>query len=111
MTGFHWAPTSPHLGTANRPVKIGYPRRNIVTFSRRIVFFTLMFPAPAIVAAQTPVDPRPGNGTNQVPAFAGQTDAPERKSNVAFDVVTVAQGLENPWGLAFLPNGKMLVTE
>ena len=61
--------------------------------------------------AQTPVDTRPPNGTGQTPAFAGQTDAPERKSNVAFDVVTVAEGLENPWGLAFLPNGKMLVTE
>jgi len=62
-------------------------------------------------SAQTPVDTRPPNGTGQTPAFAGQTDAPERKSNVAFDVVTVAEGLENPWGLAFLPNGKMLVTE
>src|SRR5688572_22496742 len=61
--------------------------------------------------AQTPVDTRPPNATGQTPAFAGQTDAPERKSNVAFDVVTVTEGLENPWGLAFLPNGKMLVTE
>lgn len=61
--------------------------------------------------AQGGVDTRPPNGRNQVPAFPGQTDAPEHKSNVAFDVVTVAQGLENPWSLAFLPNGKMLVTE
>jgi glucose/arabinose dehydrogenase len=68
--------------------------------------------APAAMAAQAPgVDTRPPNGRDQVPAFRGQTDAPEKKSNVAFDVVTVAQGLENPWGLAFLPNGKMLVTE
>ena len=61
--------------------------------------------------AQGGVDTRPPNGRNQVPAFPGQTDAPEHKSNVAFDVVTFAQGLENPWSLAFLPNGKMLVTE
>ena len=67
--------------------------------------------APRDATAQTPVDTRPPNGTDQKPAFAGQTDAPGKASNVAFDVVTVATGIENPWGLAFLPNGKMLVTE
>jgi glucose/arabinose dehydrogenase len=46
-----------------------------------------------------------------MPAFAGQTRAPERKAHVAFDVVTIAAGLQNPWGLAFLPDGRMLVTE
>ena len=57
------------------------------------------------------VDPRPANNPEQKPATAGQTDAPEVKSGVAFDVVTVAEGLVNPWSLAFLPGGKMLVTE
>ena len=56
-------------------------------------------------------DPRPANDPNQKPAFAGQTDAPERKLNVAFNVVTVADGINTGWSLAFLPNGKMLVTE
>jgi aldose sugar dehydrogenase len=62
-------------------------------------------------AAQTPADPRPANDPKQQPAFAGQTDAPEQKLGVAFDVVTVVEGLQNPWSVAFLPNGKMLITE
>lgn len=61
--------------------------------------------------AQMPVDPRPANNPAQQPAFAGQTDAPEQKLNVAFDVVTVVEGLQNPWSVAFLPGGKMLITE
>ena len=62
-------------------------------------------------AGQAGVDPRPANNPEQKPAHAGQTDAPEKKSGVAFDVVTVVGGLQNPWGMAFLPGGKMLITE
>jgi len=58
------------------------------------------------------VDPRAPNAPGQTPAFPGQTRAPELKSNVAFDVVTVASGLENPWGLTFVPDGGwIIVTE
>ena len=60
---------------------------------------------------QGSVESRPPNATGQTPAFTGQTRAPERKANVAFDVATVAEGLQNPWGLVFLPGGRMLVTE
>jgi aldose sugar dehydrogenase len=66
--------------------------------------------APALSMAQG-VDPRPPNGTGQTPAFPGQTDAPEKKLNVAFEAVTVVEGLQNPWSVAFLPGGKMLITE
>jgi glucose/arabinose dehydrogenase len=65
---------------------------------------------PSTSAAQG-VDPRPANNPAQKPAFAGQTDAPEQKLGVAFDVVTVVEGLQNPWSVAFLPGGKMLITE
>ena len=74
--------------------------------------------APGIAAASTSaeaeqaqVDPRPANNPEQKPAVAGQTDAPENKGPVAFDVVTVAEGLQNPWGMTWLPSGKMLITE
>ena len=72
---------------------------------------TLAVAGAANIASAQGVDPRPPNNPEQKSAIAGQTDAPENKSSVAFDVVTVAEGLVNPWSLAFLPNGKMLVTE
>jgi glucose/arabinose dehydrogenase len=66
---------------------------------------------PKQAAGQAVADPRPAQAPDQKPAFAGQTDAPLRETNVAFDVVTVAEGLEYPWAIAFLPSGTMLVTE
>jgi glucose/arabinose dehydrogenase len=67
--------------------------------------------APVVFTQQAPVQTPPPNAANQKPASSGQTRAPERKSNVAFDVVTVAKGLRFPWGMDFLPDGRMLVTE
>jgi len=71
----------------------------------------IMRQPPLTAAERASADPQPANAPNQRPAFAAQTDAPLRRSGVAFDVVTIARGLEEPWGLAFLPDGRMLVTE
>jgi glucose/arabinose dehydrogenase len=57
-----------------------------------------------------PLETRPANAPYK-PAFAGQTRALAAPASPAFDVVTVAKGLDKPWGLAFLPDGRMLVTE
>jgi len=44
--------------------------------------------------------------------LAGIAAAQEvRTERAALRVVTMAQGLDHPWGLAFLPDGRLLVTE
>lgn len=61
--------------------------------------------------SRQPEETEPPNAAGQKPAFVGQTRAPKLTTDTAFQVVTVARGLESPWGLAFLPDGRMLVTE
>lgn len=61
--------------------------------------------------AGKPVETRPPEAPDQKPAFPGQTRAPFRTEGVAFDVQRVAGDLEHPWGLAFLPGNRFLVTE
>jgi glucose/arabinose dehydrogenase len=61
--------------------------------------------------AGKPVEYEPPNAKTQTPAFPGQTRGPYEPTHVAYEVKTIADGLEHPWGLAFLPDGRMLVTE
>lgn len=44
-------------------------------------------------------------------ACAAETDRPERTERAEVRVETFVGGLERPWGLAFLPDGRALVTE
>lgn len=58
-----------------------------------------------------PVQTTPPNAPEQRPAFPGQTRAPQPAVPTAFEVTTVARGLEHPWGMERLPEGGWLVTE
>lgn len=58
-----------------------------------------------------PLETRPPNSPDQSPAFPGQTRACGVTSEVAFDVVVLARGLEHPWAVEPLPDGDLLVTE
>lgn len=69
---------------------------------RRIAFAGLLLGVVSHLAQ--PVQAQPA----QVQQAQAQTI---RTQDAAVRVVTVASGLENPWGFAFLPDGRILVTE
>ncbi|MEZ5759441.1 MAG: PQQ-dependent sugar dehydrogenase [Emcibacteraceae bacterium] len=51
-------------------------------------------------------------GTQAVPPlFAGQTRAPLASKSAPFVVSDFVAGLNHPWAMAHMPNGKMIVTE
>jgi aldose sugar dehydrogenase len=57
-----------------------------------------------------PVDTRIGEKKDDHDVFPGQSHAPYHHS-VNYNVTTVVGGLNSPWAVAFLPSGKMLITE
>lgn len=53
----------------------------------------------------------PPNAQGQTPAFENQTRAPVLTDDIPLVTTPVVEGLENPWGMAELPDGSWLVTE
>ena len=69
--------------------------------------------SPAVQAdvSGPPLETRPAEGAGQTPAFPGQTRAPGVATPGRMVHSVIASGLEHPWGLALLPDGRWLVTE
>lgn len=73
-------------------------------------FVALLTLAATPALAGDPVETGARNAVNLTPAVAGQTRAPGQQAGVQFDVAVVATGLDKPWGMTFLPDGRLLVT-
>src|SRR5262245_62622354 len=67
--------------------------------------------------APPPGPPNPADGSAApdgyapIPEWLGQTRAPKPAKTAAYDVETIAQGLNGAFGISFLPDGRILVTE
>lgn len=49
--------------------------------------------------------------TDYAPAFEGQTRAPGVKTQTPYESQVVTDKLKSPWGIAVLPDGRLLITE
>jgi glucose/arabinose dehydrogenase len=81
--------------------------------------WTCIVAIPATIDAQPPItrtiegepiEKRPPEKSDDKPAFPEQTRAPYHAS-ASFKVTTLIDNLPAPWSLAFLPDGKILLTE
>ncbi|KAA5539671.1 PQQ-dependent sugar dehydrogenase [Adhaeribacter rhizoryzae] len=57
------------------------------------------------------VETSPKVAPQQKPASAGQTRVSAVKTSTKFSFKVITEGLSSPWGLDFLPDGRMLVSE
>ena len=60
--------------------------------------------------ALPPVETNPANTTYK-PAFEGQTRTAGMKTATGLDIKVLSEELVNPWGIAILPDGRLLITE
>lgn len=91
-------------------------KKNILTFAPRVLVALFSVAFLALPIASSALQELPSVETNRAntrypPAFSGQTRAPGIKTQAAYEHEVIAQGLANPWGLALMPDGRMLITQ
>ncbi|MES2661933.1 MAG: PQQ-dependent sugar dehydrogenase [Pseudomonadota bacterium] len=64
---------------------------------------------PSVTASPSPTALPNPSATPSVTASPSPTISPSENPSVETNILT--QGLENPWGMAFLPDGRLIVTE
>ena len=67
--------------------------------------------ATPVLNGDEPLETRARNAKDNFPAFPDQTRAPGIRHGVPVEVQTVAHGLNMPWAVEPLPDGRFLVTE
>lgn len=67
-------------------------------------------PEDPIIETGDPVETNPPK-TDYQPAFAGQTRIGSVTTETAWKKTTVTTSLSNPWGIASLPDGRLLITQ
>jgi len=65
---------------------------------------------PPVMEEGKSIESRPPEKSDDKPAFAGQTRAPYHATTPPV-VTTLTDKLSSPWSFAFLPDGKILITE
>jgi glucose/arabinose dehydrogenase len=68
-------------------------------------------PGDTSVTGLPPVETNAKVAPNQQPAFANQTRVAGARTLFAYHSAIITSSLNHPWGLAFLPDGRMIVTE
>jgi glucose/arabinose dehydrogenase len=68
-------------------------------------------PAPNAAGLGPPLQTGRANASFLKPAFASQTRAPSIRTSVPIRAQVILSDLDKPWSLAFLPDGRMLITE